>query len=166
MRSISSWGKTLCMKRTLIAVVALLFLAPIWVPLLAVLVVVAICVAAYRQLWLLRFCWKHAGNAYLVCSRKRGWESLLQNNVLPVVPDRLVPIWMECPGPHADVVAAARMSNVFLPKPFVLHVTRFRLESAPLNPELRHLKHQAAVSEAARRDARRILEAALDSAAR
>lgn len=154
------------MLRKLAAIAVVLLLSPLLVPLVAFLVVFSLVVfslgvSAYSWLWLLCFCWTHVDEVYLVCSRKRGWEPFLRNNLVPVLPDSLLLIWLESPESRANVVRAGRLSNVFLAKPFLIRVTRFRLLSLPLNSQLAELKCLGAISETARRDARKILNAAL-----
>lgn len=152
------------MLRKLAAIAVVLLLSPLLVPLVAFLVVFSLVVSAYSWLWLLCFCWTHVDEVYLVCSRKRGWEPFLRNNLVPVIPDSLLPIWLESPESRANVVRAGRLSNVFLAKPFLIRVTRFRLLSLPLNSQLAELKCLGAISETARHDARKILNAALAKA--
>lgn len=149
------------MIRKLATIVLLVLLSPLLVPLAAILIVIALCVSVYSWFWVACFCWTHVGQVYLICSRKRGWEPFLQNNVTPVLPTEILPIWLESPAPFANVVRAGRLANVFLAKPFLIRVTRFRLLSAPLNSQLADLKCFGAVSELARRDVREILNATL-----
>lgn len=149
------------MMRKLAMIAVLLLLSPLLVPLAALFIVVALCVSVNSWLWLMYFCWVHVDQVYLICSRKRGWEPFLRNNVVPVLPGKLLPIWLESPAPFANVVRAGRIANVFLAKPFLIRVTRFRLLSMPLNSQLADLKCLGAVSEVARRDARKILDAAV-----
>lgn len=145
-----------------LAVIALLILSsPLLIPLAALFLVIATCVSVYGWLWLRYFCWTHSDRVYLICSRRRGWEPLLRNNVVPVLPNHVSSVWLETPGALRDVVHAGRLSGVLLPKPFLIRVTRFRLLSVPLNSKLVGLKSLGAVSNSVRQDAQKIVETAL-----
>lgn len=144
------------------SIAVLLFLSPVLVPLAALFVVFALCVSVYHWLWLLYFCWTHVGREYLICSRRRGWEPFLQNNLVPILPEQISTVWIEAAKPTADVLHAGRIANVFFAKPFLIRVTRFRLLSVSLNPLLANPKCHGAVSESVRVEARRVVETALE----
>lgn len=149
------------MVRNLAVTALLVLLSPLLLPLAALFVLVAICVSVYSWFWLLLFCWMHSGRVYLICSRRRGWEPLLKNNVIPILPDCVSPVWLEAPGAMRNVVHAGRLAHVFLSKPFLVRVARFGLHSTPLNSQLAHLKPRGAVSESAQREAQNIVASAL-----
>ncbi len=111
-----------------------------------------------------RYLRRHRGRTYLVASRCRGWFDFIDNNVLPALPAAVVLVWCE----------EARRHSFFPPplghlprkhphaRPFLVHVTRFKMVPIPLHDALRPMKAASRKRDpAVQAQVRRILDEAL-----
>lgn len=91
-----------------------------------------------------RFVARHDGAAFLVCSRRRGWEPYLRNNLTPATPE-VVPLWREEIGrDRRDWYALTWPIPYPLPKiPFLAVVAGGQVVFESLNQPLQHLKRRA-----------------------
>jgi hypothetical protein len=90
-----------------------------------------------------QFCRRHDGDVYLICSRRRGWEPFLRNNLFPVTKDVVV-IWKddaECSRKTWSVLKWMLANSP--PKiPFVVFVGRKQVFVESLNGPLQAWKRQ------------------------
>jgi hypothetical protein len=149
--------------KKLAVILLFLVLLPLLVPLVAAGIVIALGWSLCTWLWLVWFCWTNADRVFLICSRRRGWEPFLRNNVIPALPDHVAAVWLEAPQQWTRVVRAIRASNTRLSKPFMVLVTPFGIKTTPLNERLVHLKRFGKRSSEIRADARAVIDAALDN---
>ena len=109
-----------------------------------------------------RFLREHEGRWLLIATRRRGWNELLRNHVLPEVPGSVEVVWLErprrdgCPDLFEHRLRVAFAAKVFVEprRPYLLRVQRDGFRAIELHEELRPLKSLAARSSRARESVR------------
>jgi len=133
------------MAKLLIAILLILF-SPLLLPLFIVVAILACIVGCCHWLGFLVFCFTHLDSLYLVCSRRRGWEPFLVNNLIPVLPVQVKAIWIESPGTQKHLLRALRRQRSVTSVPFLALVTPMGLQCKSLNRPLVEKKQQGKAS--------------------
>ena len=133
---------------TLLVAAVLILLSPLLLPLFIVVALLAILVACYHWLRFLVFCLSHLDDVYLVCSRRRGWEPFLANNLIPVLPPYVKAIWIESTSTHKDLLRALRPRRCVTAIPFLALVTPTGIQCKSLNRLLVEYKQHGKPSNA------------------
>ena len=107
------------------------------------------------------FCYRNAGRVYLVCSRRHGWDALLRNNLIPVVPDDVTVIRAESSQGHETVLRLARRNTNQISTPYLALVTRKGVRSRSLNHRLQGIKNRGKRSTDAQQQIAIVLSKAL-----
>jgi hypothetical protein len=113
---------------------------------LVLLIVLAAVVSdVHEKLWLRRFRKAHAGETFLVATRRNRWFDFIINNVVPVLPPGTTVIWLsrdrDADDPLRRALRAAKHPDV--PRPLLVYVTPFEITSVPLHASLWPLKNRA-----------------------
>ena len=141
----------------LLMLVAVILLLPLLIPIMLA--------AAYGDWQFQRtFRREHAGRVFLVCSRRRGWQACLENNILPALPPSVTAVWLETPGGLQDVIRAARLRPRFVSVPYLLLVSKSEITVRALNERLLHLKRPGRRSVTAQAEAQQIIAGVLGPA--
>ena len=93
---------------------------------------------------------REAGRCYLICTSKRRWYDFLNNNVVPALPPNTRVVWHKPGGRNTEdmIFTQLRRSNHFaVSKPYLVLVTKRKLQVRTINDRLQHLKPFARVSE-------------------
>lgn len=118
-------------------------------PFVIVFVVIAILFSPFsslaNRLFLWRFRRKHAGRAFLIWTRCRGWREFTVNNLFPVLPDGVVGVEAGfgvtlCREDRRLAKACALSGCCRDARPFVVRVAADGLLVVPLNGVLQELK--------------------------
>ncbi len=147
----------------LLSFLGLLLLLPLVIPFMLGGLIAAAAFDIYRRAWLLLYCWTHAESAYLVCSRRRDWGPLLQNNVIPALPQQVSAVWTETTDRSDRVLRAIRLSQINTAKPFLILVTRFGLRWESLNQTLQNWKEHGKEDVETRIAMRQLIERTLSN---
>ncbi len=132
--------------------IALIFLVPVVGVILIAAIPAAPCVLILRYARHRAFCRRHRGQAFLICSRRRGWFHFIRNNVITVLPPEVACLWT--PGGKSDVLdkevswilQREFKAVMYLNRPFLLVVDVGRCRFVRLHEALFPLKGAAKVS--------------------
>ncbi len=147
-------------KKLLVAIL-LILLSPLLLPLFVVLSVVGIAMGVCHWLWMLWYCITHLGELYLICSRRRGWQAFLENNLIPVLPSKVKVIWIEMPNEKRRFIQAIAAGRSAYSVPILALVTLGGIKFASLNRLLINKKHLGRSSQGTRDSVRPIIESAV-----
>jgi hypothetical protein len=134
------------MIKNLFFTLLFLVLLPLFIPivLLAMVAVVVLASAAWVHL---RYRGVRRGQwHYLVYSPKAGWNEFVQNNLLPALPQSIVPVPVEekRPSPQRHYVASVLNAGTGVAKPYLATVLPIGVRVRTLNRDLWKLKTSAA----------------------
>ena len=111
-----------------------------------------------------RFLVRHAGEALLVVSRRRGWRDFLVNNVAPALPPRTRCVWIDSEDPRSDAMTFIRWlmtRRAGLRRPYLIVIRDGppRMHFVPLHEALLALKGRAKLNEETRQQVAATIEA-------
>lgn len=100
-----------------------------------------------------KFRHNNAGRSFLICSSRRNWHDFLQNNLIPILPDNFLVVWVGKTGKknYPKPPKAFRYLPVLGKYPILVVVTRDRLKYQSLHDRLYHSKMSPKKSEETRR---------------
>jgi hypothetical protein len=113
-----------------------------------------------------KYCIANDGKIFLICSRRRGWNELLVNNLIPVVEDSATVCWVGHGPSESDptVVPGEIATRIrHCTKPLVVLVTRRGLMMTSLNGPLQQWKTRGRKNPRSRKPLRRIFDSAVRS---
>ena len=121
----------------------------ITIPITAPFIILIIFIRKIKSAYRLRlFRKRRAGCIYLVCNKRHGWYDFTTNNLFPVLPSDIKPLW---PGSRKNDLYSNLIGNVSrstkktISKPYLVMITEKNARVVPLNRALQHLKNNAKI---------------------
>jgi hypothetical protein len=145
----------------LFVAIVLIALSPLLLPLFIVMAVLGIAIGVFDWLRTLWYCLVHSGELYLICSRRRGWQPFLVNNLIPVLPSQVQVIWLERPNEKHRFLRSLGHRRSACSVPILALVTLGGIKLTSLNKQLFDMKHLGKSSQATRERLRPIIETAM-----
>ncbi|MEM7453339.1 MAG: hypothetical protein AAF456_03180 [Planctomycetota bacterium] len=126
--------------------------------LIPVLLVVALVSRTRDRMWMRRFRRENDGRKFFIWSRRRGWASLIENNVLPVLESDIEPILIDKSRGN-DLVRALWLSGKTAARPYFVIVCENEIRTMSVNECLTRFRTRGAVDQSVQEEVREILAA-------
>ena len=128
----------------LVGMVLVIVLMPILGEVLLVVLLLWPAVILRNWLRMRRFARKHAGQSFLIVSRRHGWHELIRNNVIPALPSEVVCVWSDHDSSGHELLRGFIRRNRWAGKrPYLVNVSARGLAMVPLHERLRDFKRSS-----------------------